>query len=70
METFYALLAFCAGNSSVTGEFPLQRPATRSFDVFFDRAWINGSVNNCEGGDLRHHRTHYDVSVMNVLFVA
>ena len=26
----------CAGNSPVTGEFPSQRPVTRSFDVFFD----------------------------------
>ena len=36
METFPALLALCAGNSPVTGEFPAQRPVTRSFDVFFD----------------------------------
>ena len=36
METFSALLAFCVGNSAVTGEFPAQRPVTRSFDVFFD----------------------------------
>ena len=36
METFYALLAICAGNSPVTGEFPAQRPVTWSFDVFFD----------------------------------
>ena len=36
METYYALLAFCAGNSPVTGEFPSQRPVTRSFDSFFD----------------------------------
>ena len=36
METFFALLAFCAGNSPVTSEFPAQRPVTRSFDVFFD----------------------------------
>ena len=36
MEPFSALLAFCAGNSPVTGEFPAQRPETRSFDVFFD----------------------------------
>ena len=36
METFSALLAFCAGNSPVTGEFPAQRPVTRSFDIFFD----------------------------------
>ena len=36
METFSALLALCAGNSPVPGEFPAQRPVTRSFDIFFD----------------------------------
>ena len=36
METFSALLVLCAGNSPVTGEFPSQRPVTRSFDIFFD----------------------------------
>ena len=36
METISALLTLCAGNSSVTGEFPAQRPVTRGFDVFFD----------------------------------
>ena len=36
METFSALLANCAVNSPVSGEFPTQRPVTRSFDVFFD----------------------------------
>ena len=36
METFSALLPNCAGKSPVTGEFPAQRPLTRSFDVFFD----------------------------------
>ena len=36
METFSALLALCAGNSSVTSEFLSQRPVTRSFDVFID----------------------------------
>ena len=35
METYSALLALCARNSPVTGEFPAQRPVTRSFDVFF-----------------------------------
>ena len=34
METFSALLVICAGNSPVPGEFPAQRPVTRSFDVF------------------------------------
>ena len=36
METFSALLALCAGNSPVTGEFPAQRSATRSSDVSLD----------------------------------
>ena len=31
-----ALLAICAGHSPVTGEFPAQRPVTRSFGVFFN----------------------------------
>ena len=31
-----ALLAICAGNSTMTGEFPAERPVTQSFDVFFD----------------------------------
>ena len=35
METFSALLVICAGNSPVPGEFPTQRPVTRSFGVFF-----------------------------------
>ena len=29
--------------------------------------WINGWVNNCEAGDLRRHRAHYDVIVMKLL---
>ena len=36
MGTFFALLALCAGNSPVPGEFPSQRPMRQSFDVFFD----------------------------------
>ena len=36
MEAFSSLLSICAGNSLVPGEFPAQRPVTRSFDVFFD----------------------------------
>ena len=28
-------------------------------------AWIKDWINNCEAGDLRHHRAHYDVIVMN-----
>ena len=36
MKTFSMLLAICAGNSPIPGEFPAKRPVTRSFDVFFD----------------------------------
>ena len=36
MGTFSALLAICAGNSPAPGEFPAQKPVTRSFEVFFD----------------------------------
>ena len=35
METFSALLAFCAGSSPAIGDFPGQRPVTWNFDVFF-----------------------------------
>ena len=64
MEAFSALLAICAWNSPVTGEFPTQRPVTRSFDVFFDLRIIIGWVNNREAGDLRRYRAHYDVIAM------
>ena len=36
MEPFSVLLAICAGNSPVPGEFLAQRQVTWSFDVFFD----------------------------------
>ena len=36
MEILSALLALWAGNSPVTGEFPTQRPVSRSFGIFFD----------------------------------
>ena len=36
MEVYSALLALCAWNSPVTGEFPSQRPVTRRLGVFFD----------------------------------
>ena len=36
MEIFSTLLAFCAGNSPVTCEFPSQRPLSQRFHVFVD----------------------------------
>ena len=56
METFSAFLAFWGGE--FTSEFPAQRPETRSFGVFLEI--------NCEAGDLRRYRAHYDVILMNL----
>ena len=64
MKTFSVLLVLCEGNSPVTGEFPSQRPATRSSDLFFDLRLNNGWVNSREAGDWRCHRAHYDVTVI------
>ena len=64
METFSALLVICAGNSSVTGEFPARRPVKRCFDVFFDLRLNEGWVSNREAGEWRRHRAHYDATVM------
>ena len=49
METFATTLAICAGNSPVPGEFPVQRPVTRSFDVFFDLC-LNKRLNKLSWG--------------------
>ena len=64
METFSALLAICAGNSPVPGEFPAQRPVKRGFDVFFDLRLNKRLSNNREAGDLRRYHAHCDVIVM------
>ena len=36
MKAFSMLLALCAGNSSVTGEFPSQKDSNTDFDVSAD----------------------------------
>ena len=69
METFSALLAICAGNSPVPGEFPHKGQWRGAVMFFLICVWINGWVNNRKAGDLRRYRIHYDVIVMmkNVL---
>ena len=62
MEIFSALLAICAGNSPVTGEFPAQKPVTRSFDVLFDMFLNKRLCKQSWGCDLRRHRAHCDVN--------
>ena len=65
METFAALLALCAGNSPVTGEFPTHKSQWHGALMFpLICAWTNTWGNNGDAGDLRCHRAHYDVNVM------
>ena len=64
METHSALLALCAENSPVTGEFPHKGQWRGALMFSLICAWINVCVNNLEAGDLRRHRAHYDVIVM------
>ena len=64
METSSALLAICAGNSPITGEFPAQRPVARGYYVFFDLRLNKLLINNRAAGDLKRRRAHYDVIVM------
>ena len=58
METFSTLLAICAGNSPHKGQWR----GALMFSLIC--AWIKGWVKKREAGDLRRHRTHYDVIVL------
>ena len=69
MEQFSELLAICAGNSPVSGEFPAQRPVTWDFDVSLICVWVYGWVNNRKAGDLRRYRAHCDFIVMYITYI-
>ena len=58
METFSALLTLCVGNSPVTVTTELW-----CFLLICVRA--NGWANSRYAGVLRHHRVHYDVTVLH-----
>ena len=64
MGTISALLAMCAGNSPVTGEFPRKSQWRGALMFSLISGWINGWVTYREAGDFRCYRTHYDVIVM------
>ena len=56
-ETFSELQALCEGNPPI----PLQQPS----DVFpLIYAWTNSWANSRDAGDLRRHRAHSNVTVM------
>ena len=60
------LLAICAEirRSPVNSPHKGQCRGALTFSLVC--AWINGWVNNGEAGDLRRHRAHYGVTVINV----
>ena len=64
METFSTLLAICAGNSPVPGEFPHKGQWHGALMFSLICVWINDWVNNRETGDLWHYHAHYDITVM------
>ena len=67
MEAFSALLTLCEGNSSVTVEFPAQRPLGGALMFSLICAWAHGWENHWDSGDSGRHRAHYDVNVMGLL---
>ena len=54
------------GEFTGPGEFPTQKPVTRSFDVFFDLRLNKRLSKQPSGWYLSRHRGHYDVIVMEV----
>ena len=69
IETFSALLAICAGNSPVPVNYPHKGQWRGALMFSLICARSNRCVNNGEAGDLRHRRSHYDVTVMFVVSV-
>ena len=65
MEIFSTLLALCAGNSPDTGKFPQKGQWHGALMFSLICAWTNGWVNNRDANDLRHHRTHYDITIVS-----
>ena len=64
METFFALLALCEGNSPVNGGFSSQSPVTRSFDISFDLCLSKRLSKQLRRRWLESHRADYEVTVM------
>ena len=69
METFPRYWPFVRGihRSPVNSQHKGQWRGALMFSLICAR--INGWANNCEVGDLRRHRAHYDVTVMVLVIV-
>ena len=62
METFVTSLAFSQGNSPINSPHKGQWRGALMFSLTC--AWTNGWTNHRGVSDLRHHRAHYDATVM------
>ena len=69
--TFLRMMTSSNGNIlRVTGPLGGEFTGHRSQMFCLICAWINAWVNNREAGDLRRHRAHYDVIVMEIVIPA
>ena len=66
METFPRYWSFVRGFHRSPVNYPHKGQWRGALMFYLICAWINGWVNNREGGDLRRHRAHYDVVVMAI----
>ena len=62
METFSALLTLCEGNHQSLVDTPHKGQWRGALMLSLINAWTNSWANNRGAGDLRRHRTHYDVT--------
>ena len=69
MEIFPALLAIVRGKHRTPVNSPHKGQCRGAVMFSLICPWINGWVNNREAGDLRRHGTHYDVTVIELMFV-
>ena len=65
IETFSALLAFVRWIHRLPENSPPKGQWRGALMFSWICAWIHGWVNNRDAGDLRHHRVHYEVTVMS-----
>ena len=64
LEAFSALLAFVRGIHRSPVNSPHKGQWRRALMFSLIWAWTNGWVNNLDAGDLKRHRTLYDVTAM------
>ena len=64
METSSALMALCEGNLPVPVDSPRKGQWRRALMFSLICKLTNGWTNNRDTGDLRHHYSHYDVTVI------